>query len=248
MATAHISEETLPGSTISFSLSRKAIRRVYLRVRRDDGKLLISAPHALPLSHIHEFIRQHQDWITAQQSRRKSLPAPDFSRVILWGKPLTVHWRVNGKRSHVHQEGDRLYCTLPEGKTDNAARQALLDRILRQALTTAIAHRLPHWCAITGHAQPSVGIRRMTSRWGSCHITRRRLSINLILAQYPAGCLDLVLVHELSHFDERLHNARFYQQMDNYFPDWRAWESVLRAPPSAACAAGHEASSFSLGQ
>ncbi|WP_407275366.1 M48 family metallopeptidase [Halothiobacillus sp. DCM-1] len=235
MRAAQTSEEILPGSTLRFTLSRKAIRRAYLRVRREDGRVCISAPHGLSLAQIHAFIRQHQDWIARQQTQQRQPPPAeaDFSRLWLWGEAWDVHWQHGGQRATVHAEGHTLHCRLPEGKATPEQCQALLDRVLRQALARAIEHRLPHWCSVTGHALPAVRIRRMSSRWGSCQILRRRLSINLALAHYPPACLDLVLVHELIHFDERQHNARFYQKMDACLPGWRAWDRVLRAPPGA---------------
>ena len=225
-----ISEETVPDSTLGFTLSRKTIRRAYVRVRREDGRILVSAPVQLPLAQIYAFIRQHQDWINTQQTQRPAPIEPDFSRLWLWGEPLTLTWQYAGKRARVQRDGNTLHCVLPEGKTDANAHQALLDRVLHQALSTAIEERLPDWCARTGHPVPRISIRRMRSRWGSCHITRQRISISLALAHYPPDCLDMVLVHELTHFDERGHNTRFYQKMDAYFPDWRRWDARLRRP------------------
>lgn len=228
-----LTEETLPGTTLRYLLQRKAIRGVYLRIRRDDGRLQVNAPLKLPMADIHALIERHQHWIASQQTQHTPPVATDFSRLCLWGHWVPVHWQSSGKRRHIDRTDDRIDCTLPEGVTENAARQALLDRVLRESLTQAIEDRLPHWCAITGHPIPAVSIRRMQSRWGSCQMTRRRLSINLTLAHYPAGCLDLVLVHELTHFDERHHNARFYQKMDAYFPEWRHWARLLKASPGA---------------
>lgn len=238
--TLRVSEETVPDSTLGFTLSRKPIQRAYLRIRRKDGRVLVSAPIHLPLAQIHAFIRQHQDWIHTQQSQRNATVEPDFSRLWLWGEPLMLTWQYAGNRAQARRDGNTLHCVLPEGKTDASARQALLDRVLHHALSTAIEARLPVWCDRTGHPKPHVSIRRMRSRWGSCHITRQRISISLALAHYPPGCLDMVLVHELSHFDERGHNAHFYQKMDDYFPDWRRWDAMLRRPLSTeaeACAA-----------
>ena len=34
-------------------------------------------------------------------------------------------------------------------------------------------------------------------------------------------CVEHVVVHELCHFLEPSHNARFHALMDKYFPRWR---------------------------
>lgn len=34
-------------------------------------------------------------------------------------------------------------------------------------------------------------------------------------------CLEYIVVHELSHLIERLHNDRFREILDTHLPDWR---------------------------
>ncbi len=58
------------------------------------------------------------------------------------------------------------------------------------------------------------GIKRMKTRWGTCNIRAKKIWLNLDLAQYPEPCLEYVVVHEMTHLLERLHNDRFKGILD----------------------------------
>ena len=60
----------------------------------------------------------------------------------------------------------------------------------------------------------------MKTRWGTCNIRDRRIWLNLQLVKYKPELIELVVVHEMVHLLERLHNHRFYSLMDKFLPDW----------------------------
>ena len=72
-----------------------------------------------------------------------------------------------------------------------------------------------------------IGIKKMTTRWGTCAIKARRVWINLALALFPPECLEMVVVHELTHLIERNHSKRFYALMTTYMPGWQVADKLL---------------------
>lgn len=75
----------------------------------------------------------------------------------------------------------------------------------------------------------SITIRYMTTQWGSCTPSTRRIRINAALASYDPGCLRQVLIHELCHIHEANHSTRFWALMDEHCPDWRTWQAELKS-------------------
>ncbi|MHB1714640.1 MAG: M48 metallopeptidase family protein, partial [Acidithiobacillus ferrooxidans] len=71
-------------------------------------------------------------------------------------------------------------------------------------------------------------VKRMRTRWGTCNIRARRIWLNLELVHYDVECLEYVVVHEMAHLRERLHNDRFKGILDQAMPDWRAVRAVLK--------------------
>ena len=71
-------------------------------------------------------------------------------------------------------------------------------------------------------------IRKMKSRWGSCAMPKRTLSINLRLAHKPPACLDAVLLHELAHTVHMNHSAAFYALLDSICPARKGCDALLK--------------------
>ncbi len=67
----------------------------------------------------------------------------------------------------------------------------------------------------------------MTTRWGTCNVKARRITLNLELARREPELLEYVVVHELAHLIEAGHNQRFYAVMDRALPDWRLLRKAL---------------------
>ena len=72
------------------------------------------------------------------------------------------------------------------------------------------------------------GVKQMKTRWGTCNIRAKRIWLNLELVKRASHCLEYVVVHELVHLHERLHNARFWGLMDQFMPEWRAYRDELK--------------------
>lgn len=70
-------------------------------------------------------------------------------------------------------------------------------------------------------------IRKMKTKWGSCNIEKRLITINLELAKKYLHCIEYIVVHEMVHLLERNHNERFVAYMDQFLPNWRAIKSEL---------------------
>lgn len=73
----------------------------------------------------------------------------------------------------------------------------------------------------------------MKTRWGTCNIAARRIWINLELAKKPPQCLEYIVVHEMVHLQERLHNDNFRMLMDQFMPQWRLYRDELNQAPLA---------------
>lgn len=67
----------------------------------------------------------------------------------------------------------------------------------------------------------------------ACNIATKRIWINLELAKKPPECLAYILVHEMVHLLERLHNDRFKTLMDRFMPQWRLYREALNRTPLA---------------
>jgi hypothetical protein len=71
-------------------------------------------------------------------------------------------------------------------------------------------------------------VRDMTSRWGSCSMKTRRITLNLKLFHKPDECVEYVIVHELCHLIHPDHGKGFYALLEKELPDWKARRKKLK--------------------
>ncbi len=90
---------------------------------------------------------------------------------------------------------------------------------------------LEKWEQIIGVQTADWGVKRMKTKWGTCNIKARRIWLNLELVKKPIHCLEYIIVHELVHLLERLHNDRFTALMDQFMPLWRQYREELNRSP-----------------
>lgn len=232
---SRVSQETAPTTGAAFELSRKSIKRIYLRIKAPDGKITVSAPPSVPLDHIYNLLHERQDWIRQQQTRVRQTtvsaptePLGHGASIQCLGQELALHITASARRNRAEPDACILRLHRREANPTPAQIKLGVNQHLRQILQQTLDERMPYWAEQIGVDPTFIGIKRMKTRWGSCNIRDRRIWLNLELARMPAECIDLVLVHELVHLHERHHNARFYAFMDHYLPDWRQWQTELQ--------------------
>ena len=76
---------------------------------------------------------------------------------------------------------------------------------------------------------PTLRLRYMTSRWGSCMPVKEIITMNTRLLLGPTEFAHYVMVHEFAHFIEGNHSLRFYKVMSDVLPNWQQVKAEMRA-------------------
>lgn len=132
---------------------------------------------------------------------------------------------INARMPWIKKHQERFALLGPRETPDT---KAMLKQY-REQLYQLVPVLIMKWQTIIGVEAHSFGIRKMRTRWGSCHIQKKHITLNVSLAKKPLRCLEFIIVHELVHLLERYHNKRFYHLMDCFLPDWRSCEAVLES-------------------
>ncbi|HAT7006107.1 TPA: DUF45 domain-containing protein [Legionella pneumophila] len=74
--------------------------------------------------------------------------------------------------------------------------------------------------------RPTISIRAMRSRWGSCGVNRK-IMLNTHLIKAPTACIDYVILHELCHHSEHNHSDKFYRLLSQVSPNWKQVKHYL---------------------
>jgi predicted metal-dependent hydrolase len=100
----------------------------------------------------------------------------------------------------------------------------------RRILTGAL-NRLYPIVETFGVRMPSVTVRSMKTRWGSCSVHRGSIRLNSHLRFAPPESIDYVVLHELAHFLYPNHSKDFYGFIERYMPDWKQRKELLKRIP-----------------
>ena len=75
---------------------------------------------------------------------------------------------------------------------------------------------------------PTLRLRYMTSRWGSCMPLKEIITMNTRLLLGPTEFAHYVMVHEFAHFIEPNHSSRFYKVMSDVLPNWEQVKAEMK--------------------
>lgn len=80
--------------------------------------------------------------------------------------------------------------------------------------------KIAYWSAKMGLRPTGFRVTTARKRYGSCS-GKDRLCFSCFLMNCPEEAVELVVVHELCHIQEKNHGPRFYALLERYLPDWR---------------------------
>ena len=222
-----VQKQTMELHGITIYLLRKNIKNQYIRLRPDGG-VQVSVPSYFPDNAIAEFLEKHWQWIEENRGVQKELEYVTGEVHDLWGTPYELLVERSLKRALTEVRGEQIYMRVPAKSTD-VERRKQLDLLYKQELQRRLPEIASHYEKIVGKKAAEWRFRRMKSRWGSCQIQKRRICLNLQLAEKPVECLEYVVVHELTHLHEPSHNQRFWSLVDQFYPDWKKQKKKLNA-------------------
>ena len=225
---------TLQVGDLSVRVIKKPIKNMHLGVYPPSGWVRVAAPLRLSEEAIRAAVLSRLTWIRRQQ--RKFIGQERISpREYVSGEShyylgrryrLRVHSTTQaGRVEHSHAHFIDLHCRQGASK-DHKERLVLAWH--RQSLQERIPGLVAHYEPILGVKVAEWGIKCMKTRWGTCNIRAKRIWLNLDLAQHPEPCLEYVVVHEMAHLLERLHNDRFKNILDRAMPHWRHVKDQLK--------------------
>jgi predicted metal-dependent hydrolase len=215
----------------------KDIKNLHISVYPPVGRVRVAAPERMDEDAIRLAIVQRLPWIKKQREQLQNADRQGAREMVtgethyVWGQRLRLDVPRMG-RPAVSIQGRKLVLTAPEGSDANA-RSGILDRWYRRQLRAALTPLLAKWQPIVGHEADKIVVRRMKTKWGTCASHSGSIWFNPELAKKNPRCLEYIVVHELTHFDERTHNERFVELMDQRLPNWRGLRDELNGAPLA---------------
>jgi predicted metal-dependent hydrolase len=223
-------------SIITYNLIRKSVKNINFHIN-PDGLLCVSAPKRLDLNYIEKAVTEKADWVKKWQDKIKANPVRESNTLLENGGHIWFNGIKYGLHIAIAQEEkiEVLNTVIKINiKLENIDNQIHIKKIYNEWLrdnaiitftnvTKKYHDRLQNY-----HIPfPSIQIRSMKSRWGTCIPNKNKIILNLNLINTPIKCIEYVVLHELAHFKYNNHSKKFYDFVENAMPDWKSRKELL---------------------
>lgn len=219
---------------IPFQLQTMERKRLRITVR-PNLSVKAYAPNTFTEPEILEAMQSKASWVASQLDELEMyhpLPKPHSyisgETIIYLGRQYRLKVE-QGESQPAKLRGKFLNITATDPQDRNSVRdkvdawyrnraEAVFTRYLQACLPVTSRH---------GISEPTVSIRKMRTRWGSCS-AKERVTLNLHLIQAPVHCIEYVIMHELCHLKHHNHSPAFYSLLSRCMPDWQKRRQLLK--------------------
>jgi predicted metal-dependent hydrolase len=219
-------------SSIDFILSWQSRKSLGIKIYPDAG-VEVLAPMGSDEAEIMKKVKAKAPWILKQldhfQAFRPSTPPRKFingETHLYLGRQYRLRIvpdacnsiKLSSGRLWIHAtytEKEKLEQQLKRWYNQKAL--LVFEELLLQILPRFKKHKI---------SKPSLMIRTMKKRWGSC-TPGGRIILNPELVKASKGSIEYVIVHELCHLVHHSHTKPFFDLQSRMLPDWKKWKERL---------------------
>jgi len=225
---------TFENETIKYTIARKKVKRLNLRIR--DGIVKVTAPHYLNEKEIIEFVESKSKWIyenvkkQEKQNKKSDITISDGNIILHLGEKYKVKIIKNNKNFVKLDSISEKILINTEDTENNELKKNILEnfqRIEANNYFNIILKETYKKVVHLGISYPTMTIRKMKTRWGSCSYYKNRITINFYLIKESIELIELVILHELIHFIHPNHSKDFYKLHKELMPDYKEREKKL---------------------
>ena len=220
---------------IEYTLHRKKVKYINLRINK-KGEITVSAPYAVALASIHDFVKQKAPWIILHLAKiekvRQHMPWNDFhdgKTLYFLGRPYRLIISIAPKNYVFPDDFGNITIYSTASQDQEAIYKAYLHWLRQKAIITfaELMEQVYPLVAPLSIAKPIIQIRNMKTLWGSCTSTGNSIRLNLQLMKAPESCIKQVILHELLHFRFPHHNQEFYAELERLMPEYKTLQKEL---------------------
>lgn len=214
----------------------KKIKHVYLYVKSPDAQVQVRAPFMVSDRQIQAFLASKQEWLHHKRqqilSRPKTIEYAYMDGEIHYfnGEAYQLKVLLTSKKQRIELVDDHVLMMFVRKDSTTIQREKILNSWYKEHLIKLVRHYVAMWEPIMGVKVSDIGIKKMNTKWGTCNIKTQKIWLSIKLAKKSPQCVEYVVVHEMVHLLERLHNQRFKKFMSQFLPNWKELSKQLHDP------------------
>jgi predicted metal-dependent hydrolase len=227
-------ELVLDDGPLHFELRRSSRRSIGISVQ-PGGTVVVTAPKRASMGRILETLQEHGDWVRRQVTNlRDAPPAPpppkwtDGEAHAFLGRAYPLRL-IQAEEKGVWRTDHEILVHLPDPSRKKMVR-GLVEGWEQEEARAVFLHRMNllirNTPALEVRVTPTLKLRRMKARWGSCSPDGTIL-MNTHAIKVPLKLVEYILVHEFCHLKVPNHSAEFWAYLTRCMPDWKRRKEAL---------------------
>lgn len=200
---------------IDVIIERKPNKNLYMRFK-SDLNLYVTCNRLVSEQDITKIINKNIKSLTKMFNHQLSMnESANFNYFL--GEKYTIIFDPSIKKPTLNNN----MLTIKDEKMLNKFYQLSCQKIFQERLDK---------CALMFDNLPTyhLKIRKMTTRWGVCNRGNNNVTLNSELIKKELTLLDYVCIHELCHFLEPNHSAKFWAEVRKRYPYYKKARKMLR--------------------
>ena len=200
---------------VNIVIDKKRNKNMYFRFT-DPNTLYVTCPYLTSDRTIIKFIKEN--YASLSKMHKKSLKNEESDEFFCFKGKRYI--RVFDESYDSVSFDDEFVYAKDEKALDNYLKKYIKEYFSNEVnLIKAMFEGIPEF---------SLRIRKMKTRWGVCNRSLKIVTLNSELIKRTRAELDYVIVHELCHFYEGNHSARFWAHVSRYIPNYKEMRKTMK--------------------
>jgi predicted metal-dependent hydrolase len=173
-----------------------------------------------------DFAFRNINWLERQFKLQENRPKSQTA----WRAGTEIYFR--GVMVRIEAEDGKIRFGTESITADSANDyKPAIQKHLRKLAQHELPERVLELASLHGIEVARVSVRNQKSRWGSCS-RRGTISLNWRLILAPEFVRDYIILHELAHRRQMNHSDKFWQEVEQLYPDYLTAERWLKVNQS----------------
>lgn len=226
----------LKNNVITYSVRKTDSNKIFISVENTEVKLTV--PSYFTNEQIEQILIEKQDWIyekLIKEQTKKDLKVvkgsmpynPEYTNIF--GKKYhinLVYSNITSPKLNVEEQHIQIILPIRFKDTDNSdLLKVMLTKMYTKILDTELDTILENARVILGIAPEDVEIVKNINFIAKC--VNNKILINPEIVKFDKETMEYIIFHEFCHLEYKTHSKKFYELIQNVFPNYKKIEEAL---------------------
>lgn len=222
-------------NVITYSVSKKDINNIFISV--ENNEVILTVPSYFSNKQIEQILIEKKEWIFNKitNNSKKSIPYvkgtqsynPEFTNIF--GKKYhidLVYGNITSPKLDLDDKNIQIILPIKFKNSNNSdLLKIMLQKMYTKILDSELDSILENARINLGYAPEDVEIVKQTNYIAK--LNNNKLYINPEIVKFDKETIEYVIFHEFCHIQYKTHSKKFYEIMQNFFPNYKQIEENL---------------------